>query len=55
MSVMHKIEYIGVTIADGWTGHFNLEIDYIGLYLDGSLNMEFEYEMYQTEPHKVID
>ena len=55
MGLLENIRFVGLTLADGVTGSFQLELDYIGLYYDASLNEEFAYEMYETEPYKVHD
>ena len=55
MGLLKNIRFVGLTLADGVTGSFQLELDYIGLYYDASLNEEFAYEMYETEPYKVHD
>lgn len=55
MNGLHRIKSLGITLGDRCSGHFQLEIDYIGLYFDASLNESFAYEMYQTEPYKAND
>lgn len=47
---LNRIASLGITCADSIEGSFHLEIDYIGLYLDGSHKEEFAYEMYKLPP-----
>ena len=55
MHDLDKIKFIGLTLADGNTGDFEIEIDYIGLLYDANLNEEFVYELYKVPIHKIYD
>ena len=55
MDQLDDIKGVGITLADGHTGSFHCEIDYIGLYYDANLNEEFEYEMYDVPQYKIND
>ena len=52
---LNHIGFVGLTLADGSTGPFQLEIDYIGLYYDAAHNEHFAYEMYETSISKAND
>ena len=43
---LNKISTFGITLADGESGPFQLEIDYIALLYDSTHTPTFEYEMY---------
>ena len=44
-----RISTLGITIADGATGPFQLELDYIGILYDSTHPHTFEYEMYPVK------
>lgn len=48
---LNLVRTLGFTLADGYEGPFQLEIDYIGLVYDEShrFQVDFEYETYQTD------
>lgn len=51
---LSRIRDIGITLADGVNGPFELEIDYIALLRDENTSEnDFEYEMYKKEPYIV--
>lgn len=44
----HEITNFGISLADDISGHFRLEIDYIGVEYDKFHNEEFAYETYDV-------
>lgn len=46
--VLHEITNFGISLADDVSGHFKLEIDYIGLEYDEFHKEEFAYESYDV-------
>ncbi|GAB1599839.1 complex I intermediate-associated protein 30, mitochondrial-like isoform X1 [Argonauta hians] len=48
---LDRISAFGITLADGNTGPFGLEIDYIGAMYDMNHTEQFAWEMYQAEPY----
>lgn len=52
--VLDRIRHVGITLADGVEGPFQLEIDYIALLRDENSGYnDFEYEMYRKDPYIV--
>jgi len=50
MGQLDSIRNVGITIGDGATGPFRLEIDFIACMFDGSHKSEFDYELYKCSP-----
>ncbi|KAL6254911.1 hypothetical protein P5V15_014253 [Pogonomyrmex californicus] len=50
--VLHEVSNFGISLADDVTGHFRLEIDYIGLESDAFHKEEFAYESYNVSDIK---
>uniref|UniRef100_A0A0L8FTS4 NADH:ubiquinone oxidoreductase intermediate-associated protein 30 domain-containing protein n=1 Tax=Octopus bimaculoides TaxID=37653 RepID=A0A0L8FTS4_OCTBM len=48
---LDRIAAFGITLGDGNSGPFGLEIDYIAAMYDMNHTEEFAWEMYQTEPY----
>jgi len=46
--MLHEVSKFGISIADDVSGHFRLEIDYIGLEYDEFHKEEFAYESYNV-------
>ncbi|CAE1257367.1 MACROD [Acanthosepion pharaonis] len=51
--ILDKIAHFGITLGDGNSGCFQLEIDYIGAMYDMNHEEEFAWEMYKAEPYTV--
>ncbi|KYN08724.1 PREDICTED: complex I intermediate-associated protein 30, mitochondrial [Cyphomyrmex costatus] len=47
--IQHEITNFGISLADSVSGHFRLEIDYIGLEYDKLHKEEFAYESYDCK------
>lgn len=48
---LDAVKKFGITLADGNSGAFSLELDYIGLICDLSHSEKFVYEMYKSDPY----